>query len=85
MQVQSTPSPCSFLQVLILDEADLLLSYGYEDDVAALAPQVGSMLPILVCTGGCLLSCGDEEHAAAPAPQLKRVAHPLLGRPSECC
>ncbi|PSC74391.1 DEAD-box ATP-dependent RNA helicase 16 [Micractinium conductrix] len=28
------------LQVLVLDEADLLLSYGYEEDVAALAPQV---------------------------------------------
>lgn len=27
-------------QVLVLDEADLLLSYGYEDDVAALAPQI---------------------------------------------
>lgn len=28
-------------QVLVLDEADLLLSYGYEEDVQALAPQVG--------------------------------------------
>eukprot|EP00887_Chlorella_sp_A99_P008058 scaffold12.g8058.t1 len=28
------------LQVLVLDEADLLLSYGYEEDVQALAPQV---------------------------------------------
>lgn len=26
--------------MLVLDEADLLLSYGYEEDVAALAPQV---------------------------------------------
>jgi ATP-dependent RNA helicase DDX56/DBP9 len=28
------------LQMLILDEADLLLSYGYEDDLQLLAPQV---------------------------------------------
>ncbi|KAL4423346.1 hypothetical protein ABPG77_006141 [Micractinium sp. CCAP 211/92] len=28
------------LQVLVLDEADLLLSYGYEEDVQALAPQI---------------------------------------------
>ncbi|KAL4858273.1 DEAD-box ATP-dependent RNA helicase 16 [Chlorella vulgaris] len=28
------------LQVLVLDEADLLLSYGYEEDVQALAPHV---------------------------------------------
>ena len=28
------------LHLLILDEADLLLSYGYEADVAALAPQI---------------------------------------------
>ncbi|KAI8466490.1 MAG: P-loop containing nucleoside triphosphate hydrolase protein [Monoraphidium minutum] len=28
------------LQVLVLDEADLLLSYGYEDDLRLLAPQV---------------------------------------------
>ncbi|GBF89331.1 DEAD-box ATP-dependent RNA helicase [Raphidocelis subcapitata] len=28
------------LQVLVLDEADLLLSYGYEDDIRLLAPQV---------------------------------------------
>lgn len=27
-------------QVLVLDEADLLLSYGYEEDVRALAPHV---------------------------------------------
>lgn len=26
--------------MLVLDEADLLLSYGYEEDVQALAPQV---------------------------------------------
>lgn len=32
-----SPKPA---QVLVLDEADLLLSYGYEEDVAALAPQV---------------------------------------------
>ncbi len=28
------------LQVLVLDEADLLLSYGYEEDVQALAPHI---------------------------------------------
>lgn len=33
-------SPSLPSQVLILDEADLLLSYGYEADVAALAPQI---------------------------------------------
>ncbi len=33
------------LRVLVLDEADLLLSYGYEEDVQALAPQVS------VCMG----------------------------------
>jgi hypothetical protein len=33
-----TPPPP---QVLVLDEADLLLSYGYEDDLRLLAPQVG--------------------------------------------
>lgn len=27
-------------QVLVLDEADLLLSYGYEEDLRLLAPQV---------------------------------------------
>jgi hypothetical protein len=27
-------------QVLVLDEADLLLSYGYEDDLRLLAPHV---------------------------------------------
>ena len=41
-----------FPQVLILDEADLLLSYGCEEDVAALAPQVGNTPLILVLTGG---------------------------------
>lgn len=29
------------LRVLVLDEADLLLSFGYEEDMRALAPQVG--------------------------------------------
>lgn len=31
----------SRLAVLVLDEADLLLSYGYEEDLQLLAPQVG--------------------------------------------
>ena len=31
---------CMCVQVLVLDEADLLLSYGYEEDVTQLAPQV---------------------------------------------
>ena len=29
------------LQMLVLDEADLLLSYGYEEDLQLIAPQVG--------------------------------------------
>ena len=28
------------LQMLVLDEADLLLSYGYEEDLQLIAPQV---------------------------------------------
>lgn len=55
------------LQVLVLDEADLLLSYGYEEDVQLLAPQVSSPPPtdvapltrhfrqgrVLSCCAGC--------------------------------
>lgn len=31
-------------QMLVLDEADLLLSYGFEADLSLLAPQVGPTL-----------------------------------------
>ena len=39
-QSASTPLPQSRLQMLVLDEADLLLSYGYEEDLQLIAPQV---------------------------------------------
>lgn len=32
----------SRLQCLVLDEADLLLSYGYDEDLALIAPAVGA-------------------------------------------
>lgn len=37
--LQST-SVSSSLEILVLDEADLLLSYGYEDDIKALTPHI---------------------------------------------
>ncbi len=38
--IPSPPPLAHHTQVLVLDEADLLLSYGYEEDVQALAPQI---------------------------------------------
>lgn len=38
--ISPLPKTHAQVQVLILDEADLLLSYGYEEDVQALAPHV---------------------------------------------
>jgi ATP-dependent RNA helicase DDX56/DBP9 len=36
-----TPAGLQGLTMVVLDEADLLLSYGYEEDLQALAPMVG--------------------------------------------
>lgn len=69
-----------FPQVLILDEADLL-SYGCEEDVAALAPQVGNTPLILVFDWWWwLLSIGYEEEVAVLAAQVRRFTGLQLGR-----
>lgn len=65
--------------MLILDEADLLLSYGYEDDLRLLAPQVGTA----VWRRGPLWpprSC-ERGRPAGRAPRARAAAAGLATRP----
>ncbi len=62
------------LQMLVLDEADLLLSYGYEEDLQLLAPQVGRG-----GGGGCGLWWGPRVVVAAAAAAVAAAAAAAQG------
>jgi hypothetical protein len=73
-----TPAGLQGLTMVVLDEADLLLSYGYEEELQALAPMVGGAARVCVCVCG-VCQCGAV-HGTAPSGLPVWVAPALFSQ-----
>ena len=59
------------MEVLVLDEADLLLSYGYQADLEGISPQLSQR-------------CHRMLFGATTSDEVDRIARRILHKPAVC-